>query len=123
MRGRHQKPWLNYTSDAPEREYFKAPKKKRKFGWALFWLIVGAHFGAHRLYLWQPKKALALLGLYFILLILGLVLLLTVVENIGFSESIATGIVQLFPVLLIITFELPGLKRRVDLANKKYLIL
>ena len=121
--GKRSKPWLNYTSDAPEREYPKKPKKKRQFKWALFWLVIGAHFGAHRLYLWQPKKALALLGLYFILLILGLILSLIFVELSGVSEGTVIGIIQFLPVLLIIAIELPGLKRRVQLANKKHLLL
>jgi len=121
--GNNPKPWLNYKSDVPEREYFTPPKKKRYFKWALIWLILGAHFGAHRLYLWQPKKALALLFLYFTLLVLCFVLSHVSAELTDFSEDTLLGIIQFLPMILIIVIELPGLKRRVNLANKQHLIL
>lgn len=59
--GRTAKPWLNYKGDVLDREYPKTPKKKRKFGWALFWLIFFGHMGAHRLYLWDGKKAVLIM--------------------------------------------------------------
>lgn len=63
---KHSKPWLNYKSEAPEKEYYKVPKKRRKFAWALFWLIAYGHIGAHRLYLWDAKKAGLIILFYFL---------------------------------------------------------
>lgn len=125
--GRNAKPWLNYKSDAPEREYFKAPKKKRKFGWALFWLIAGGHIGAHRLYLWDAKKAGLIILFYFVSFIAILVmsaLLLPQFFEMSFEthERISIDLATFTPWFLIILLEFFKLRQRVDSTNKKYLL-
>jgi len=117
--GNYSKPWLNYKSDAPEREYPKHVRKKRSFKWALFWLIVGGHWGAHRLYLWDSKKAVML----FIFTILSLIIFsILLVTMLGFNEDNAVDFAPFIPWFLIIIFELPKLKQRVEFKNKKHLL-
>ena len=118
--GRSSKPWLNYKSDAPEREYFTPPKTKRHFKWALLWLLLGAHIGAHRLYLWDYKKAGAIFAFY----LLGSIALIQIFsESFEHGETTLKALVSVIPSLLIVAFELPKLKRRVEFKNKKHLIL
>ncbi len=126
--GRNSKPWLNYKSDAPEREYFRAPKKKRKFGWALFWLIAGGHIGAHQLYLWDAKKAGLIILFYFMSFLAILVisaLLLPQFFEMSFEtyERISIDLAAFTPMILIIIFEFPRLKHNVHSTNKKHLLL
>lgn len=126
MRGA-KKPWLNYKSNAPEREYFKAPKKKRKFGWALFWLVAGGHIGAHRLYLWDGKKAGFIIITYFmsfIAIVFLLSLLLPQMLDMTFEkhERVILDAASFTPWFLIIVFEFPKLRTNVNNANKKYLL-
>lgn len=118
--GKSSKPWLNYKSDAPEREYFEAPRKKRQFKWALFWLIVGGHWGAHRLYLWDGKKAIVILILFLASFVVFSIILVRWFE---LTEGTAVEIAPFIPWLLIVFFELPRLNARVGFKNKKYLIL
>ena len=117
--GRASKPWLNYKSDAPEREYFEPPRKKRKLGWALFWLIVGGHWGAHRLYLWDGKKAILIIAVFLLMVMLIPLLLVGILS---LSEENAIGLAPFIPWVMIILFELPRLKARVQTKNKEYLL-
>ena len=121
---KRSKPWLNYKSDAPEREYPPIQKKKRSFRCALFWLLFGGHCGAHRLYLWEPKKAgkilILFLGLYFLLLII-LLLFFGDISS-GSEAEIAEGIAFLLPYLIIVVFEGMKLRGLVNAANKKHLL-
>lgn len=121
--GKGAKPWLNYKSDAPVRAYPKKPKTKRHFRWALFWLLVGGHIGAHRLYLWDAKKAVFIMVFVFLSFILSLFIMASIFDYNEYSDDTVVGIAYLIPILLIIVFELPRLKRRVDFKNKKHLIL
>ena len=119
------KPWLNYKSDAPVREYPEKAKKKRHFKWALFWLLLGGHMGAHRLYLWDDKKAVFIMAFFFISFLCSLfffALIYAALDYSEVSEDNIVGIAALFNVILIIIFELPRLKRRVDFKNKKHLL-
>ena len=125
--GRNSKPWLNYKSDASERVYLRTPKKKRKFGWALFWLIAGGHIGAHRFYLWDGKKAGLIMLFYFVSFIVILVLsalLLTQFFEMTFEiyEKTLIDLAAFTPWFLIILFEFFKLRQRVDSTNKKYLL-
>ncbi|WP_026941934.1 hypothetical protein [Hellea balneolensis] len=122
---KRSKPWLNYKSNEPVREYPRTPIKKRHLKWALFWLIVGGHIGAHRLYLWDGTKAVFIMAFFFISFLCSLfclALIYTTLDISEFSEDSAVGIAAFFSVALIFIFELPRLKRRVDFKNKKHLL-
>lgn len=121
------KPWLNYSSDAPVREYSKRIRKKRSYRWALFWLVLLGHCGAHRLYLWDAKKAGLIILFYFfsfftILFISALLLLQLCELPFDVFEGISLTLAQFVPWILIILFELPRLKHNVHLTNQKHLL-
>jgi len=113
------KPWLSYKSDAPEREYFKTPKKKRQFKLALFWLLLGGYLGAHRFYMWDYKKAWVLIVLYNAVMITSLMIFS---ENLLSEDDPIVMIIFLLFWLLIIIIEFPRLKPRVKFKNEEHLI-
>ena len=117
--GKSSRPWLSYKSDTPEREYFKTPKKKRHFKWAVFWLFVGAWGGVHRFYLWDYKKAWILVASYIAVMITSLMVF---GENLVSEDDPRVITIFLLYWLLIITIEFPRLKPRVKFKNKKHLI-
>lgn len=121
---KNAKPWLNYTSDAPEKEYPQIPKKKRSFGWAIFWLLAGGHCGAHRLYLWEPNKAgkifLLYLGLFVVLLFISMLFLGDTTSAAKYEMGV--WILNLLSYLIIVVFEGMKLRSHVNAANRKYLL-
>ncbi|MEP3890463.1 MAG: hypothetical protein ABJN69_08335 [Hellea sp.] len=120
--GKRSKPWLNYRSGAPEREYPQTPKKKRSFRCALFWLFFGGHCGVHRLYLWEPKKAGKIFVLFIGMNFLSLMLLLLLFGDALSGSELAESIAFLLPYLIIVVFEATKLRGHVNAANKKFLL-
>lgn len=113
----NRKPWLRYHKPgAPVREFREPEKKPRELFWARLWLIAGLQIGAHRLYLWQYKKAFV----WFLILNICVVFLLIFAE-VMFPKNVEKAVSIGVPILwiVIIAIEYRRLPKLVMTVNQK----